>query len=97
MLGFATATMFQPAPVKVAMLFISSVVLPVPAAEFVWPLVNISQKELLTVAMLYPTRQPTCVEPVTLPVEYELLTVLPHLLCPTRPPTCVEPATLPVE
>ena len=97
MLELATAIMFQPAPEEVAMLFISAVVLPVPPAELVWPLVKISQKELRTVAVLYPTRPPTCIEPVTLPVEYELLTLLAHLLCPTRPPTCVEPATLPVE
>ena len=69
MSGLATVTVFDPAPEKVATLFISVVVFPVPPAELNCLLGSMSQKELLTVAVLYPTRPPICVEPATLPAE----------------------------
>ncbi len=46
--ALATAVMFQPALEKVAMFFISAVVLPVPPSEVACPLVWVSQKELIT-------------------------------------------------
>ena len=46
-----TVIMFQPASEKVAMFFISAVVLPVPPAEVDCPLVWVSHEELLTVPL----------------------------------------------
>jgi hypothetical protein len=67
-LGLATAAMFQPAPEKVVMFFISAVVLSVPPAEAVCPLVTMSQKELCTMPPA-PTKPPAVTELVALPVE----------------------------
>lgn len=61
----------QPAPVKVAIIFIPLSDSGVPAAEVDWPEVVVSQK-LLDAPKLtrWPTSPPTVVEPVTLPVLY---------------------------
>jgi hypothetical protein len=66
-----TAIMPHDAPKEVAMSCISTLVLPVPQSEVAYPLFKMTQGELITVPVLYPTTQPTSRSPVGLAMESE--------------------------